>query len=129
MRNKLLAGAYEVDITPPLGVDLAGYFNVRKADSILANLHAKAVVLKDEVTELAVVSCDLCVIPKEMVTKIRSLASQWSGIKEENIMIVATHTHTGPVTTGLLAGEADPLYIDFLIRKVATAIAMAQKNL
>jgi len=129
MRNKLLAGAYEVDITPPLGVNLAGYFNVRKADGILDNLYAKAVVLKDEVTELAVVSCDLCVIPKEMVTKIRSLASQWSGIKEENIMIVATHTHTGPVTTGLLAGEADPLYIDFLIRKVATAIAMAQKNL
>ena len=129
MRNKLLAGAYEVDITPPLGVNLAGYFNVRKADGILDNLYAKAVVLKDEVTELAVVSCDLCVIPREMVTKIRNLASQWSGIKEENIMIVATHTHAGPVTTGLLAGEADPLYIDFLIRKVATAIAMAQKNL
>ena len=37
--------------------------------------------------------------------------------------------HTGPVTTGLLAGKQIPLYIDFLIRKVATAIAMAQKNL
>ncbi len=67
MQSRISAGAYEIDITPPLGVDLAGYFNVRKADSILDNLYAKSVVLKDKDTEVAITSCDLCVIPREIV--------------------------------------------------------------
>ncbi|MBC7319854.1 neutral/alkaline non-lysosomal ceramidase N-terminal domain-containing protein [bacterium] len=129
MQNKLLAGAYEVDITPPLGVDLAGYFNIRKADNILDNLYAKTVVLKTETTEVAITSCDLCVIPREFVLRVRELASVWSGIPKENIMISATHTHTGPVTTGLLAGEIDSSYIDVMARKVATCITMAKKGL
>lgn len=129
MQSRILAGAYEIDITPPIGIDLAGYFNIRKADSILDNLYSKAVVLKDGDTEIAIASCDLCVIPGDMVLKIRNLASRWSGIDEKNIMITATHTHTGPVTTGLLAGDIDPSYIDVLARKIATSIAMAKKNL
>ncbi len=129
MQSRISAGAYEIDITPPLGVDLAGYFNVRKADSILDNLYAKSVVLKDGDTEVAITSCDLCVIPREMVLAIRAFASQWSGIPEENIMISATHTHTGPVTTGLLAGEIDSTYIEVLVKKIASSIAMAKKNL
>ncbi len=129
MQNKLLVGAYEVDITPPLGVDLAGYFNVRKADDILDNLYAKTVVLKTETTEVAITSCDLCVIPREIVLRIRELASVWSGIPKDNIMISATHTHTGPVTTGLLAGEIDPAYIDVMVRRIASGIAIARRNL
>lgn len=129
MQNRVFAGAYKIDITPPIGIDLAGYFNVRKADSILDNLYSKVVILKDSKTEVAIVSCDLCVIPRDMVLKIRNLASRWSGIYKENIMITSTHTHTGPVTTGLLAGDMDSSYIDILTRKIATSIAMAKKNI
>ncbi|MGC8971680.1 MAG: neutral/alkaline non-lysosomal ceramidase N-terminal domain-containing protein [bacterium] len=129
MQNRILVGAYEVDITPPLGIDLAGYFNIRKADKILDNLYAKTVVLKTETNEVAISSCDLCVIPRELVLKIRELASIWSNIPKDNIMISATHTHTGPVTTGLLAGEIDQTYIDVMARRVATSISMAKKNL
>lgn len=129
MQNSLLTGTYRVDITPPLGIDLAGYFNIRKADDILDNLYARTIVLKTETTEVAIVSCDLCVIPRELVLRIRELASVWSGIPKENIMIAATHTHTGPVTTGLLAGEIDLAYIDIMVRKIATGITMARKNL
>jgi len=129
MQSRLLAGAYEIDITPPVGIDLAGYFNVRKADSILDNLYAKSTVLKTDNTEVAITSCDLCVIPRELILRIRDLASEWSGIPEDNIMVSATHTHTGPVTAGLLAGEIDSGYIDLLARKVATSIFMAKKNL
>jgi len=129
MRSRILAGAYEIDITPPLGIDLAGYFNIRKADNILDNLYAKTVVLKTETNEVAITSCDLCVIPRELILKIRELASIWSNIPKDNIMISATHTHTGPVTTGLLAGEIDQAYIEVMTRKVATSIFMAKRNL
>ncbi|MCX7795842.1 MAG: neutral/alkaline non-lysosomal ceramidase N-terminal domain-containing protein [bacterium] len=129
MQNRFLAGVYEVDITPPLGIDLAGYFNVRKADNILDNLYAKTVVLKVEKTEVAIVSCDICVIPRELVLKIRELASAWSDIPKDNIMISTTHTHTGPVTTGLLAGDIDHSYIDIMVRRIATGITMAKRNL
>lgn len=129
MQSRILVGAYEVDITPPVGIDLAGYFNIRKADEILDNLYAKTVVLKTETNEVAITSCDLCVIPRELVLKIRELASIWSNIPKDNIMISATHTHTGPVTTGLLVGEIDQAYIDVMTRKVATSISMAKKRL
>lgn len=129
MQSRLLAGAYEIDITPPVGIDLAGYFNVRKADNILDNLYAKSTVLKVDDTEVAITSCDLCVIPRELVLRIRELASGWSEIPKDNIMVSATHTHTGPVTAGLLAGEVDSGYVDLLTRKVATSIFMAKKNL
>lgn len=129
MRSRILAGAYEIDITPPLGIDLAGYFNIRKADNILDNLYAKTVVLRTETNEVAITSCDLCVIPRELILKIRELASIWSNIPKDNIMISATHTHTGPVTTGLLAGEIDQAYIEVMTRKVATSIFMAKRNL
>src|ERR1039458_8332734 len=52
-------GAAEIDITPPVGTRLAGYFNERLARGTHDPLHAKAVVLRQGAEQIAFVSCDL----------------------------------------------------------------------
>ncbi len=127
-QNILFAGAFQCDITPPLGIDMAGYFNVRKADKILDNLYAKSVAFKQDDVQFALVACDLCMLPREAMERIRQTASRMCGIPEANVMIVSTHTHTGPTTMDVLPGEVDGAYLDVLVQKAASAVAMAVKN-
>ncbi|MDQ6632267.1 MAG: hypothetical protein M3Y82_11015, partial [Verrucomicrobiota bacterium] len=43
-QNSLKAGLAEIDITPPIGHRMAGYFDERLATGIHDPLHAKAIV-------------------------------------------------------------------------------------
>ena len=130
MSSDLRAGAYRAVITPPLGVGLEGSFRVRGAESVLDDLHANALVLHDERHQVAIVSVDVCVIPRDLIDRIADQAHASCGIPVENISISATHTHSRPLL-GLLAfaGEADATYVDFFIRQVASAIQLAQQRI
>ena len=46
-QNTLKAGYARIDITPPLGVNIAGYFVERIADKILDPLEACALAVSD----------------------------------------------------------------------------------
>ena len=43
--NTLQAGFSRVDVTPMLGIGIAGYYKIRKADGVLDNLEAVALAL------------------------------------------------------------------------------------
>jgi len=53
------AGASEIDITPPVGMRMAGYFDERFATGVHDPLKAKALVLRQGNQEIAMVFCDL----------------------------------------------------------------------
>ncbi len=75
----LKAGAAVVDVTPPLGVPLAGSFEARWATGIDDPLHARALVLEDESGpdgRIALVCCDLIAMPGETVAAARALSSR-----------------------------------------------------
>src|ERR1035437_7150819 len=57
--QSLSVGAAEIDITPPVGTRLAGYFNERLATGTHDPLHAKAIVLRQGAEQVALVSCDV----------------------------------------------------------------------
>ena len=46
MANNLQVGYARVNVTPPLGVNLAGYYKVRFADGVLDELEVCAVAVK-----------------------------------------------------------------------------------
>ena len=102
MANKLKdasicsAGCAQKVITPPLGVSLAGYFHDRVGESIRDDLFAKAIVLEYEDSQMALVSLDLINVTEELTTPAKEFISQEVGIPAENVLICATHTHTGP---------------------------------
>src|SRR5882724_901650 len=91
------AGAAEIDITPPPGMRMAGYFDERFATGTHDPLKAKAIVLRQGDKEIAMVFCDLVGISLNITTNARAQASQKTGIPVPNIMICATHSHTGPL--------------------------------
>ena len=57
---------------------------------------AKAIVLEYEDSQMALVSLDLINVTEELTTPAKEFISQEVGIPAENVLICATHTHTGP---------------------------------
>lgn len=95
--NPLLsAGVAEIDITPPVGHRLAGYFNERFATGTHDALMAKAVVLQHGREKFAFAFCDLLGLSLHVSTNARARVSKATGIPVSHIMLSATHSHTGP---------------------------------
>jgi len=84
-------------ITPPVGSSLCGYFQDRRSIDVRDNLYASCVVFDDGENIFALVSCDLIYIPENIAEKTKEILCKDVRIKRENILIHATHTHTGPV--------------------------------
>lgn len=98
--DELRIGTAAVDITPPLKMP----FQVPQRPPNPApgavgthdSLHAKAVVFENNGVKAALVACDLTSIPVAMVAAAREQVGKICGVPPENVMITATHTHTGP---------------------------------
>lgn len=128
----LHAGAAALDITPSLGVPLAGSFTARYAADVDDPLHARALVLEDEqgaAGRLAIVCCDLICMPGETVRAARSLIGAAGDVPPERVLIASTHTHTAPAPTGLLGTPRADAYMEALPARIATAVAMAARRL
>lgn len=89
-------GLAEVDITPPVGFPMAGYYHERLATGTKDPLKAKAVVFLGEQTSAAWVACDLTGIATDLTRAVREQAAKATGIPADNIILTATHSHTAP---------------------------------
>src|SRR5881296_3433652 len=92
--DSLKVGAAEVDITPPIGHRMAGYFDERLATGVHDPLKAKAIVIQQGREQIALVFCDLVGLSLNVTTNARAQASQKTGIPVKNIVMCATHSHT-----------------------------------
>jgi hypothetical protein len=101
------AAAAKVDITPPVGVPLDGNVRDKNSQGIHDNLFAKALVFTDGEETVAIVACDLVGLSPELVGRARQLIEEGSGIKGENVLLNATHTHSGPAVIGVLGPKVD----------------------
>lgn len=127
-----------MNITPPLGIPLTGSKG-EESSSILDELYAKALVLNDGSNTIAIVSADLLYVPLEEITDpVRAIVKEKTGIPEENVLICATHTHSGPEVfrkTKLPPGSETPAsridnaYLQTLVRHIASAVLLAHGNL
>src|SRR4051794_23512966 len=95
--QSLRAGAAEIDITPPIDHRMAGYFDERLATGVHDPLKAKALVLQQGKQQITFVFCDLVGVSLNVTTNARALASRKTAIPISNIVICATHSHTGPL--------------------------------
>jgi hypothetical protein len=89
-------GAAAVDITPPLGIPMAGYYHERGADGVLDPLFSKALVIEQEGERAAFVVLDIIGVTRSITDQARAQIEQTTGIKGSHVMISATHAHTGP---------------------------------
>ncbi len=134
----LKGGCAKVKITPPLGIELIGSKG-KPSDDILDELYAKALVLNDGNTTIAIVSADLLYTPLEEITNpARRIIKEKTGIPEQNVLICATHTHSGPEVFArsklpskgrMPASKIDQKYLQTLIRNIADTVLIAHKNM
>ena len=126
------AGLSQVDITPPVGVELCGFgkFLRRRSNGIYDQLYAKGIAVEVDGCEVIIVSCDLIGLTKQLADEARSYASELTGVPVEAIMVCCTHTHSGPATVDLIGwGEPDQRYLARLPGRIAQAASQAHKNL
>lgn len=140
--DPLRVGLATVDITPPAGYRMSGYFSERFNTATHDPLLAKAMVLEQGDTRAAIVCCDLIGISKAVSSEARQKASQATGIPAANIVITATHSHTGPLYAGAMRNYfhrraveqhgSDPHeeveYGGMLVAKLVECIEQAQRN-
>ncbi|HIE04499.1 MAG TPA: hypothetical protein EYP61_07040 [Candidatus Latescibacteria bacterium] len=123
----MLAGWAVSEITPPVGAELAGYFQPRKSEGVLDPLMATALYVAGE-EEVGIVSCDLIGLPEEVVRRARGRIEALTGVSGDKVMISATHTHTGPVVFPKLGYRVDEGYLSSLADSVARTFAKAKEN-
>lgn len=124
------AGAAAVDVTPEeFPVIVVGSMLSRTATEVHTPLFAKAIVLDDGKTRLAIVVVDTCAMPRSLLDEAKTLASKSTGIATENMLISATHTHSAPAVIGGLGTDPDPNYPPLLKARLVEAIEKAAKNL
>ena len=139
----LQAGFAEVEITPPIGYRMDGYFTERLSTGVKDPLMAKALVFQQGETKTALVVCDLLGVPQKLTREVRARAAARTGIPAVNIAVTATHTHTGPLFSGerarIFSDQAtakygsDPLarinYVETLSDRLVEVIVAANAGL
>jgi neutral ceramidase len=125
----LTAGFHKICISPPIGAPLAG-FAARQgvATGVHDDLFARALVLENEETALALVSVDVLALPGEFIERVRAAINTSVGLRPESVMIAATHTHAGPVTITTFFNpdeSLDAAYMDRLAEAIAESVAAA----
>lgn len=123
------AGAAAIDVSPPkLPVIVNGGMEEQLAYEVFDPLHARALVLDDGASQIAIVIVDSCMIPRTLLDDAKQLASAATGIPTARMLVAATHAHSVPSVHGCLGSDVDVEYARFLPGKIAEAIIAAHKN-
>ncbi|MBI5799426.1 MAG: neutral/alkaline non-lysosomal ceramidase N-terminal domain-containing protein [Verrucomicrobia bacterium] len=131
------AGAARLDITPPIGTPMAGFYSMRASLGVIDPLYANAIVVEQGGAKAAFVALDVAYTPRTLVVATRRLITEQTGITGERVMISATHTHSGPTLTRdsmmdeITGGQTPPVvdYMGKLPALIAKAVASANAKL
>jgi neutral ceramidase len=149
----LRAGVGKADITPQTGYYLGGWTRAdRTSHGQHTRLGTRALVLEQDGRKVALVQVDLFMVPGGLVKHIGDLTAD-VGFSEQNLLISASHTHSGPggyanfptfnTAAPSLQTATDPLSFyrlldpkptdrqlyTFLARQIAKAVRRANRNL
>ena len=93
-------GIYETNITPALGMEIPGYFELRRAEGVREELFSIAVYFESGSGKAMLISNDTIQVPTESCTRVRETVACKLDMPPENVLVCATHSHTaGPVET------------------------------
>lgn len=126
----LRAGAAAVDITPSpehFPMNMPGGFSSNMAEKAHDPFHARALVLDDGKTALAMVVVDNLGAGPTTLDEAKAIAAAKTGMSPENMLISSTHTHSGP---GLSTrDEKATAYTRKFVEGVASSIIQAHAAL
>ncbi|MCL2518589.1 MAG: hypothetical protein FWF15_08510 [Oscillospiraceae bacterium] len=126
--NNLKVGFARVDITPPFGIHMQGYYNERHADGTLDPLLASAIAFNDGEKTAVIYSLDIIGMSQKCADEARNIIAAAADIPYEAVFIACSHTHTGPVIENRRY-SGDPEYNNVMFRKLADAAVIAIQDM
>ncbi len=133
MARCLVAGAAISDITPEGPQFLFGYPHVRRySTGVHDRLLSSALYLSDGERPLLLAANDVIFIRRQTAERVRRRIEEETGVPASNIMVTATHTHSGPITVDMISNSLDPVvpqvdprYIEHLEHGIVDAAVRA----
>ena len=138
------AGFARVDITPPLGTYMPGYYQIRRATEVLDPLEINMVAFSDGKETALVAQFDTEALSDVTADLMRDAIVKATGVKRDAILLHASHTHDGgqlayKATCGSMAvtegkwdekfNATDRVYLDFCVTRAADAAVNAIRDL
>ncbi len=131
--NNLEVGFSTVNVTPPLGHYISGYYIPRYAKGILDELVVNTLVLECGEKKIAMISVPNCSVPKDISDIWAEKIEAVTGIPKSNIFLSCTHTHTGPLIRNKENDEAMTerviAYRAFLSERIVNSVQLALDDL
>ena len=125
----LKAGFARIDVTPPLGTTLAGYYETRYADGILDPLLATAIAFDNGENRIIVMSIDIIGFNQKLMNRVRAAVAAAVETDPKAVFVACTHTHLGPCTADAFGKEHNPEYVDWFVKKLADVAVLAVQDL
>ena len=126
------ASAAQADLNPPVGSWMTGFgARISPTTGVHDPIMARAILLDDGKTKLAIVVCDLIGFTSAAVADLRHRIAKKSSIPAVNILISCTHTHSGPATMPLrgVMGYVDAEWLAEAQHKIVDLIAALSAGL
>ena len=130
MRDKLLLGVARGDITPEIGGNLFGYRPDVCSESINDSLTATVFAFTQGEEKFVLITACVCLLDTKITDELRSIISEKHNVKIGNIIICATHTHSGPSTINMpgWGGIDMPYYEGIMKPNILNAVDEAFEN-
>ncbi|MGN0832998.1 MAG: hypothetical protein ACI4RD_05060 [Kiritimatiellia bacterium] len=143
-------GFSRVDITPPLGVYMPGYYRLRYARQVLDPLQINMVAFSDGAKTALVAQYDTEALSDSVADDMRAAIVRATGVDRDAILLHASHTHDGgflarqasngasadmktgsPAGDGVISktGPLDELYVAMAVSRSADAAVEAIRDL
>ena len=133
MNNDFRVGYASVNINPPLGIGMCGYYVARYARGFLDDLTASALTLSKNGKNIIIISIDNCTVAPDLLKRSKKKIEDTAKIPAECVFFTATHTHTAPFTTYTTAFEVDEkqidTYVDFLVERIGDLARLALSDM
>lgn len=130
----LQIGTSRVDITPPIGLPLAGY-GARTSTGVHDPILARALAVTNGRNTVVLVSLDLLAITDDLFDSVFRKVHAAVPLPEDHLLITATHTHSGPGNIGkrfwetLAAGPYNDAVFQMTTDGAARAVIEAYRHL
>ena len=125
----LQVGFGRLEITPPLGCPLDGYFRDRYAKGVLDALEVNAIAFSDGENRAVMIAADLLGVDMADVKVIKRLITERLGLAEDHVFISALHQHTSLFLKHQQRRNLPETYADVLYRKFADVAKLALDDL
>jgi|LFRM01.1.fsa_nt_gb hypothetical protein len=126
-------GTAKVNITPPVGIALAGFgFRDHGSEAVRDELEARVFWLETDDNAACIVTADIIGFGATLTADIQKAAAERFGLSPKDVFLAASHTHSGPQTVDTLltaGGPPDSAYLSDLRSRIINGMDEARQRL